>query len=89
MTINFLELAYSVSYWLSYQNKIGREFMNSESSLKYPITDFITNIHNPVNQIKLEEQHFLFDDRYIDIIIKNNGIVIFPLLGTFKSIVFI
>jgi len=48
--------------------------MNSESSLKYPITDFITNIHNPVNQIKLEEQHFLFDDRYIDIIIKNNGI---------------
>lgn len=74
MVINYNELAYSVSYWLSYQNKIGREFMNSESSLKYPIADFLTNLHNPINQIKLEEQHFLFEDRYIDVIIQENNL---------------
>jgi hypothetical protein len=73
MVINSVDLAYSVSYWLSYQNRIGREFMNSESSLKYPIADFLTNLNTPINQIKLEEQHSLFEDRYIDVTIKENN----------------
>lgn len=73
MVIDFNELAYSISYWLSYQNKIGRGFMNSESSLKYPIADFLTNLHNSVNNLKLEQQHFLFEDRYVDVILEENN----------------
>lgn len=72
MIINFQELAYSISHWLSYQNKIGREFMNSESSLKYPIADYLTNISQSINDIKLEEKHFLFDDRYVDVTLEED-----------------
>jgi len=54
---NFSSLINSVSYWLCFQEKIGRKFMINESSLKYPIADFFTNHHFPAANINLEFKH--------------------------------
>lgn len=71
--INFSSLINSVSYWLCFQEKIGRKFMINESSLKYPIADFFTNHHFPVNNINLEFNHPIFKKRRIDIVLKENN----------------
>jgi len=70
--INFSNLINSVSYWLCFQEKIGRKFMINESSLKYPIADFFTNKHFLIENIDLEFTHPLLKKRSIDIVIKEN-----------------
>ncbi|MGH1388119.1 hypothetical protein [Kordia sp.] len=71
--INFYSLINSVSYWLCFQEKIGRKFMISESSLKYPIADFFTNHHFSVENINLEYNHPIFKNRKIDIVLKEQN----------------
>ncbi|MEH1009422.1 hypothetical protein VDP25_16915 [Winogradskyella sp. ECml5-4] len=71
--INFSSLINSVSYWLCFQEKIGRKFMINESSLKYPIADFFTNHHFPVDNIELEFNHPIFKKRSIDIVLKEKN----------------
>lgn len=68
--INFSSLIQSVSYWLCFQARIGRQFMINEGSLKYPIADFFTNHHFPVDNINLEYNHPIFKQRQIDVVLK-------------------
>ena len=55
--IDFDKLLHSVTYWLSYQERIGRSFMIQESSLKYPVADYLTGTGLSVELIDLEYPH--------------------------------
>ncbi len=57
ISIDFVSLLHSITYYLSYQDKIGRDFMVSESSLKYPVADYLTGLEMPLAQIQLEFPH--------------------------------
>lgn len=52
--IDFNKLLHSVTYYLSYQDNIGRSFMVNESSLKYPVTDYLTSLKMSLANIQLE-----------------------------------
>lgn len=66
--LDFNALTHSVTYWLSYQDKIGRGFMIQESSLKYPVADYLTGIGIPLVEIQLEFLHPELKNRRIDLI---------------------
>jgi hypothetical protein len=55
--IDFNSLIHTVSYWLCYQDRIGRGFMIQESSIKFPIAEYLTGIGIPLGQTKLEFPH--------------------------------
>jgi len=71
IAVDFNKLLYAVSYWLSYQDKIGRNFMINESSLKYPVADYLTGLRLPVKEIKLEFPHPKLLNRRIDLVTVN------------------
>lgn len=66
--IEYNQLIHSVTYYLSYQDKIGRSFMINESSLKYPVADYLTGLEIPLTQIQLEYSHPELKKRQIDLI---------------------
>ncbi|WP_345952984.1 hypothetical protein [Mucilaginibacter sp. PAMB04168] len=66
--IDFNKLLHSATYYLSYQDRVGRNFMIDESSLKYPIADYLTGLEFPLNRIKLEYPHPEFLKRSIDLV---------------------
>ena len=66
--IDFNALIHSVSYWFCYQDRIGRGFMIQESSIKYPVADYLTGIGIPLVQIKLEFLHPELENRRIDLV---------------------
>jgi hypothetical protein len=71
--ISFNELLHSATYYLSYQHKIGRNFMIDESSLKYPIADYLTGLEFPISRIKLEYRHPDLKSRRIDVVTTDPG----------------
>ena len=71
-SMNFSSLIHSATYYLSYQNKIGRDFMIDESTLKYPIADYLTSLKIPSSKIKLEFSHPELMTRYIDLVVYDN-----------------
>jgi len=66
--IDFNSLIHSVSYWLCYQDRIGRGFMIQESSIKFPVADYLTGIGIPLDQTKLEFPHPNLKYRRIDLV---------------------
>jgi len=68
INIDFNKLLHSATYYLSYQDRIGRNFMIDESSLKYPIADYLTGLEFPLSSIKLEYVHPEFLKRSIDLV---------------------
>jgi len=66
--IDFDKLIHSVTYFLGYQEKIGRSFMVDESSLKYPVADYLTSLEMPLANIQLEFSHPNLWRREIDLI---------------------
>lgn len=66
--IEFNKLIQSVTYYLSYQDKIGRSFMIDESSLKYPVADYLSSLEMPLYQIALEYAHPHLKKRQIDLV---------------------
>src|SRR6478735_4438258 len=66
--IDFNKLIHSVTYYLSYQDRIGRKFMIDESSLKYPVADYLTGLEIPLTNIKLEFSHPNLKKRQIDLV---------------------
>jgi hypothetical protein len=68
IAIDFNKLIHSVTYYLSYQDRIGREFMINESSLKYPVADYLTGLEIPLVNIQLEYAHPDLKKRQIDLI---------------------
>ncbi len=68
IAIDFNKLIHSVTYYLSYQDKIGRSFMVDESSLKYPVADYLTSLETPLANIQLEFSHPDLWKRQIDLI---------------------
>lgn len=69
--MDYNKLIHAATYFLSYQDRIGRAFMVNESSLKYPVADYLTSLSIPINQIKLEYPHPTLKRRQIDLIIYN------------------
>jgi hypothetical protein len=65
---DFDKLLHATSYWLSYQDKIGRSFMIKESSLKYPFADYLTGLKIPIDDIKLEHLHPDLKKRNLDLV---------------------
>ena len=59
---------HAVIYYLSYQDKIGSDFMIAESSLKYPVADFLTSLEMPLAHIQIEYLHPSFKKRHIDLV---------------------
>ena len=70
--VDFNALTHSVTYWLSYQDKIGRGFMIQESALKYPVADYLTGIGIPLVEIQLEFLHPELKNRRIDVVTTDN-----------------
>jgi hypothetical protein len=68
ISANFEKLLHATTYWLSYQDKIGRSFMIKESSLKYPFADYLTGLKTPIDDIRLEHLHPDFKQRNIDLV---------------------
>ncbi len=66
--IDFNSLIHSVSYLLCYQDKIGRDFMITESSIKFPVADYLTGIGTPLVQIELEYPHPELENKRIDLV---------------------
>ena len=66
--IDYNRLIHSATYYLSYQDRIGRNFMIDESSLKYPIADYLSGLELPLTQIQLEFPHPNLKKRQIDLI---------------------
>jgi hypothetical protein len=67
-TIDFKQLIYSASYYLSYQDKIGKKFMINESSLKYPVAEYLSGLELALDNIQLEYPHPYLKKRNIDLI---------------------
>lgn len=67
-SIDFDSLLHSATYYLCYQDKIGRGFMVNESSLKYPIADYLTSLEMPLAKIELEYNHPHLKKRSVDLI---------------------
>ncbi len=74
MNIDFNKLIHSATYYLSYQDRIGRDFMIDESSLKYPIADYLTGLEMPLSKIKLEYSHPDLEKRQIDLVTIDSSI---------------
>jgi hypothetical protein len=72
-SIDFNKLIHSATYYLSYQDKIGRSFMINESSLKYPVADYLTSLEMPLANIQLEFSHPDLKKRNIDLITTDNS----------------
>jgi hypothetical protein len=70
--IDFNKLVHSATYYLSYQDKIGRSFMVDESSLKYPVADYLTSLEIPLANIQLEFSHPDLKKRSIDLVTTDN-----------------
>ena len=66
----FRKLLHAVTYYLSYQERIGRNFMVNESSLKYPVADYLTGFEMPLAHIQLEYPHPKLKGRRIDLVIR-------------------
>ena len=67
-SIDFNKLIHSATYYLCYQDRIGRGFMIDESSLKYPIADYLTSLEIPLSNIQLEYSHPDLKKRNIDLV---------------------
>lgn len=59
----------SVSYWLGYQEKIGRAMLIHEASLRYPIADTLTAKGIAIDRIALEQLHPIFKSKKIDLVV--------------------
>lgn len=73
ISIDFNKLIHSVTYYLSYQDRIGRDFMINEFSLKYPVADYLTGLEMPLTNIQLEFPHPTFKKRQIDLVTTDNS----------------
>jgi hypothetical protein len=72
-SIDFEKLINSATYFLSYQDKIGKKFMIDESSLKYPIAEYLTSLEMPLANIQLEFSHPDLKKRSIDLVTTDNS----------------
>lgn len=72
-SIDFNKLIHSATYYLSYQDKIGRGFMINESSLKYPVADYLASLEIPLSNIKLEYPHPDLKRRSLDLVMTDNS----------------
>jgi hypothetical protein len=70
--IDFNRLIHSATYYLSYQDRIGRKFMIDESSLKYPVADYLSSLEIPLANIQLEFSHPDLQKRSIDLVTTDN-----------------
>ena len=68
---DFSRLLNTVTYWLSYQEKAGRQFMIEESSIRYPVADYLSGLGVRLNDIHLEYPHPILSRRHIDLVITN------------------
>ena len=70
--INHTHLASSVIWWLNYLNAIGRGYVINESSIKYPVAEYLEKSISEKDNIKLEYNHPLLKKRSIDLYYKND-----------------
>ena len=70
--IDFRKLMQSVAYYLSYQDKIGKSFMIDESSLKYPVAEYLSSLKVSLSNIELEYPHPYLRNRKVDIVKLSN-----------------
>lgn len=68
---DLIQLTNTVHWWLSYMSAVGRNFILAESSIKYPLTEYLVQT-NP-DKIELEYPHPKIKDRYIDIYFENSS----------------
>jgi len=71
--INQVHLASSVIWWLNYLNAVGRDYVINESSIKYPVAEYLEKSICEKNNIKLEYNHPLLKKRSIDLYYKNEN----------------
>lgn len=71
--IDHIHLASSIIWWLNYLNAVGRNYVINESSIKYPVAEYLENSVSERDNIKLEYNHPLLKKRSIDLYYKNEG----------------
>jgi hypothetical protein len=62
---DLIQLANAVQWWMSYTSAVGRSYVLAESSIKYPLTEYLER--TSPNEIKLEYPHPKLKKRRIDI----------------------
>jgi len=72
MTRDFdlIQLANAVQWWMSYTSAVGRSYVLAESSIKYPLAEYLERT-NP-EKIKLEYNHPKLEKRRVDIYFKSS-----------------
>lgn len=70
--MNIANMGGAISFWLGFQDKIGRAFMMNEDAIKYPLADYLVNDGGlNLNSIQLEYAHPNFPTRLIDVVVQD------------------
>lgn len=67
--LNINRLAACIKWWLNYNASIGREYVLSESAVKFPLAEYLERSN--VNDVKLEYPHPKFKKKRFDLYFKN------------------
>lgn len=70
----FHTIVESICYWLGYQQKIGRQHLIHEASLRYPIADTLTSKWNKINHLVLEKVHPNFKSKRFDLVVYDSKV---------------
>lgn len=70
--IDHIEMASAVVWWLNYLSAIGRNYVINESSIKYPVAEYLEKSIGEKDNIKLERNHPLLKSRSLDLYYKKD-----------------
>lgn len=56
-TFDLKQLAGAVMHWLNYTSAVGRDYILSESAIKFPITEYLECLTVDKSEIELEFAH--------------------------------
>ncbi|MFA5297582.1 MAG: hypothetical protein WC389_05165 [Lutibacter sp.] len=71
--INHTHLASSVIWWLNYISAVGRDYIINESSIKYPVAEYLEKSICEKDKIKLEFNHPFLYKRSLDLFYEKDG----------------
>ena len=68
--VNVNQLATAVMWWLSYTSAVGRNYVLSEGSIKFPTSEYLER--STIDEIELEYSHPKFSRKRFDLFFKKN-----------------
>ncbi len=69
--VNVNQLATAIMWWLSYTSAVGRNYVLSESSIKYPASEYLERLN--IDEIVLEYSHPKLSRKRFDLFFSKNS----------------